>query len=132
MSDVGMKNSRPLSPHLQIYKPIFTMVMSILHRITGAGLYFGTVLVVWWLVAAAAGPGQFEIVNAVYGSIFGQIVLFGFTWALLHHMLGGLRHFIWDMGHGFGPAAREWLARATLGGSVVLTILLWVIGYAVR
>jgi succinate dehydrogenase / fumarate reductase cytochrome b subunit len=132
MSDVGMKNSRPLSPHLQIYKPILTMVMSILHRITGAALYFGTILLAWWLVAAAAGPDYFEFVNEIYGSILGRLVLFGFTWALVHHMLGGMRHFIWDMGHGFGTEAREWLARATIIGSVILTILLWIVGYAVR
>lgn len=132
MSDVGTRNSRPLSPHLQIYKPILTMVMSILHRITGGALYFGTILVAWWLVAAAAGPEYFDFVNTLYGSILGRLVLFGFTWALVHHMLGGMRHFIWDMGRGFGPEAREWLARATIIGSVSLTILLWVVGYAVR
>ena len=132
MPDVGMKNSRPLSPHIQIYKPIMTMVMSIVHRITGAALYFGTILVAWWLVSAAAGPAYFEFVNGIFGSFLGRLVLFGFTWALIHHMLGGLRHFIWDMGYGFGTEAREWLARATIIGSVAVTILLWVIGYAVR
>lgn len=132
MSDAGLKGNRPLSPHLQIYKPILTMVMSILHRITGAALYFGTVLMAWWLIAAAAGPAYFDYVQELYGSILGRLVLFGFTWALVHHMLGGLRHFIWDMGHGFGPEAREWLARATIIGSVTVTILLWIIGYAVR
>ena len=84
MPDVGMKNSRPLSPHIQIYKPIMTMVMSILHRITGAALYFGTILVAWWLVSAAAGPAYFEFVNGIFGSFLGRLVLFGFTWALIH------------------------------------------------
>jgi succinate dehydrogenase / fumarate reductase cytochrome b subunit len=132
MSDVGIKNNRPLSPHLQIYKPIMTMVMSILHRITGGALYFGTILVAWWLVAAAAGPEYFATVSDIYGSILGRLVLFGFTWALVHHMLGGLRHFVWDMGYGFGREAREWMARATIIASVAVTILLWVVGYAVR
>ena len=132
MPDVGMKNSRPLSPHIQIYKPIMTMVMSILHRITGAALYFGTILVAWWLVSAAAGPAYFEFVNGIFGSFLGRLVLFGFTWALIHHMLGGLRHFIWDMGAGFGKEAREWLAKATIIGSVAVTLILWIIGYAVR
>ncbi|MBL6432065.1 MAG: succinate dehydrogenase, cytochrome b556 subunit [Alphaproteobacteria bacterium] len=132
MPDVGMKNSRPLSPHIQIYKPIMTMVMSILHRITGAALYFrhdpGR------LVAGVrgSGTGLFRIRERIFGSFLGRLVLFGFTWALIHHMLGGLRHFIWDMGYGFGTEAREWLARATIIGSVAVTILLWVIGYAVR
>ncbi|WP_417679241.1 succinate dehydrogenase, cytochrome b556 subunit [Roseibium sp.] len=132
MSNADLRGNRPLSPHLQIYKPILTMVMSILHRITGAALYFGTILLAWWLIAAAAGPEYFDFVNGIYGSFIGRLILFGFTWALVHHMLGGLRHFIWDMGAGFGREAREWLARATIIGSVTLTIVLWIIGYAVR
>ncbi len=132
MSNADLRSNRPLSPHLQIYKPILTMVMSILHRITGAALYFGTVLVAWWLIAAAAGPAYFDFVNEIYGSILGRLVLFGFTWALVHHMLGGIRHFIWDMGAGFGEEARNWLAKATIAGSVAITILLWIIGYMVR
>lgn len=131
MSNADMRGNRPLSPHLQIYKPILTMVMSILHRITGAALYFGTILLAWWLIAAAAGPSYFDFVNELYGSIFGRLILFGFTWALVHHMLGGLRHFIWDMGAGFGKEAREWLAKATIIGSVTLTVILWIIGYMV-
>ena len=132
MSNADMRGNRPLSPHLQIYKPILTMVMSILHRITGAALYFGTVLLAWWLIAAAAGPTYFDFVNWLFGTIFGQLVLFGFTWALVHHMLGGVRHFIWDMGAGFGKEARNWLAKATIIGSITLTVILWVIGYVVR
>ena len=132
MSNADLKGNRPLSPHLQIYKPILTMVMSILHRITGAALYFGTALVAWWLIAAAVSPAYFDFVNEIYGSFIGRLILFGFTWALVHHMLGGLRHFIWDMGAGFGRQAREWLARATIIGSVAITIILWIIGYAVR
>lgn len=132
MSNADLRGNRPLSPHLQIYKPILTMVMSILHRITGGALYFGTLLLAWWLVAAASGPAYFDFVNGIFGSIIGRLVLFGYTWALVHHMIGGLRHFIWDMGAGFGREAREWLARATIIGSVSLTLILWVIGYAVR
>ena len=67
--------------------------------------------------------------QAVAGSFIGRLVLFGYTWALLHHMLGGLRHLIWDTGHGFGPAEREWAARATLFGSITLTLLLWIFMY---
>ncbi len=132
MSNADLRGNRPLSPHLQIYKPILTMVMSILHRITGAALYFGIILLAWWLIAAAAGPSYFDFVNEIYGSILGRLILFGFTWALVHHMLGGLRHFIWDMGAGFGKEAREWLAKATIIGSVSLTLILWIIGYMVR
>ncbi|MEM9633582.1 MAG: succinate dehydrogenase, cytochrome b556 subunit [Pseudomonadota bacterium] len=132
MSNPDLRGNRPLSPHLQIYKPILTMVMSILHRITGAALYFGTVLLAWWLIAAAAGPSYFDFVNWLFGTIVGQLVLFGFTWALVHHMLGGIRHFVWDMGAGFGKEARDLLAKATIIGSVTLTVILWIIGYVVR
>lgn len=132
MSNADIKSNRPLSPHLQVFKLILTMAMSIVHRITGAALYVGTIFVAWWLIAAAAGPAYFDFVNGIYGSFLGRLVLFGFTWALVHHMLGGLRHFVWDLGYGFGPEAREWLVRANLIGSIAITILLWIVGYAVR
>jgi succinate dehydrogenase / fumarate reductase, cytochrome b subunit len=125
-------SSRPTSPHLTIFRPLITMVMSIVHRITGAALYFGMVLLAWWLLAAAAGPGPFETANAFFGSWFGRLILFGFTWALIHHLLGGIRHLIWDTGTGYGEAARNGLAWATIIGSVILTLVLWVVGYAVR
>jgi succinate dehydrogenase / fumarate reductase cytochrome b subunit len=123
---------RPLSPHLQIYRPMLTMMMSIVHRITGGALYFGTILLAWWLVAAASGPKAFDTAQWVFGSWVGKLVLFGYTWALLHHMLGGIRHFIWDMGYGFTHPAREHLARATLAGSIVLTVLIWLVAMLVR
>ena len=122
---------RPLSPHLQIYRPALTMLMSIVHRITGAALYFGTLLLVWCLIAAAAGPNAYATVQWFMESLLGRLILFGYTWALLHHMFGGIRHLIWDLGYGFGPSEREWLTVATLAGSVALTILLWFVGYLV-
>lgn len=123
-----LMSDRPLSPHLQIYSPMLTMMMSMAHRLTGMALYFGTVLLVWWLLAAATGPAAYETFLTVAGSIPGLIVLFGFTWALLHHLLGGLRHFIWDTGRGFDLPDIELLARATLGGSLVLTLVIWAAG----
>lgn len=123
-------SNRPLSPHLQIYRPMLSMMMSIVHRITGAALYVGTILLVVWLVAAASGPSAFASVQAIYGSIIGQLVLFGYTWALVHHALGGVRHFIWDLGYGFDHASRELLIKAGLAGSIALTILIWMVGYA--
>lgn len=123
------RRSRPLSPHLQIYRPMLTMMMSIVHRITGAALYFGMLLLAWWLIAAASGPNAYATFEAFIGSFIGRVVLFGYTWALLHHMLGGIRHLIWDTLHGFQPAEREWLTLASLVGSVVLTLVVWVIGY---
>ncbi|MFN3855222.1 MAG: succinate dehydrogenase, cytochrome b556 subunit [Phreatobacter sp.] len=132
MADSKPAIERPLSPHLQIYRPMLTMVMSIVHRITGAALFFGTLLMLWWLIAIASGPAAYASFQWVAGSIIGRLVMFGYTWALFHHMLGGIRHFIWDTGRGFGPAEREWLARATLIGSIVLTVVTWIVAYAVR
>jgi succinate dehydrogenase / fumarate reductase cytochrome b subunit len=131
MSDSRAPVQRPLSPHLTIYHPALTMVMSIAHRITGAALYFGTLLIAWWLVAAATGPNAYAAVQWFMGTIIGRLILFGYTFALIHHMLGGLRYLIWDTGRGFGPSEREWLVRANLFGSVTLTVVLWVIGYLV-
>ncbi len=123
---------RPLSPHLSIYKPMLTTMMSIMHRITGMALYFGMALFVWWLFAAAHSPEYFDFVQGFIGSWFGRLVLFGFTWTLVHHGLGGLRHLIWDTGRGFGLVTIEWTARATIAGSVTLTLLIWIVAYAAR
>jgi len=125
----GPRRARPLSPHLQVYKMMLTFVMSGFHRISGFVLYFGVVLLAWWLIAAAAGPNAYANVEWFMGSWIGRLVLLGYTWALLHHMLGGIRHLIWDTIHGFEPAEREMLALATLVGSISLTVVVWVVGY---
>jgi len=119
------RTERPLSPHLQIYAPLINMVMSIVHRITGGALYFGTLLLAWWLLAAATGPQHLATANWFFGSIIGQIVLFGYTWALIHHALGGIRHLIWDTVHGFDLKTVDTLCWSTILGSVTLTVLLW-------
>jgi succinate dehydrogenase / fumarate reductase cytochrome b subunit len=129
MADTRRAVERPLSPHLSIYKPMLTMMMSITHRITGAALFFGTLLLTWWLLAAASGPTAYAKVQAFMGSIIGLLILFGYTWALIHHMLGGIRHLIWDTGRGFGPVEREWLTLANIVGSVGLTLLIWIVGF---
>jgi succinate dehydrogenase / fumarate reductase cytochrome b subunit len=131
MSETHSPANRPLSPHLSIYRPMMTMMMSIAHRITGAAVYFAMLLLVWWLMAAAAGPNAYAILQGFMGSIIGQLILIGCTWALLHHALGGIRHLIWDIGYGFEPTEREWLANATLIGSIGLTIVLWVAGFMI-
>lgn len=123
---------RPLSPHLQIYRPMLTMMMSIAHRITGAALYVGTLLLAWWLLAIATDAKAYAQVNFVLTSLVGRVVLFGFTWALFHHLMGGIRHFIWDTGKGMEHPAREYLALATLIGGLVLNVIVWAIVYAVR
>jgi succinate dehydrogenase / fumarate reductase cytochrome b subunit len=125
----GPQRSRPLSPHLQIYRPMLTMTMSIVHRITGAALYFGMLLLAWWLIAAASGPNAYANFEWFMDSLIGRIVLFGYTWALLHHTLGGIRHLIWDTLHGLEPESREMLTVATLVGSISLTLVVWVVGY---
>jgi succinate dehydrogenase / fumarate reductase cytochrome b subunit len=119
--------ARPLSPHLQIYRWSWTMAMSIAHRATGVALYCGTLLIALWLVAAASGPGPYETAQAIAGSFLGRLVLFGYTFALLHHMVGGLRHFIWDMGRGFEPQARMNLAKYSVLVSGGLTVLVWAV-----
>jgi succinate dehydrogenase / fumarate reductase, cytochrome b subunit len=128
MAEAKVPAERPLSPHLTIYRPMLSMMMSIVHRITGTALYFGTLLLVWWLLAAASGPTAYAAFQSAAASFIGRIVLFGYTWALIHHMLGGMRYLIWDTGRGFGAAEREWLLRANLVGSILLTIILWVVG----
>jgi succinate dehydrogenase / fumarate reductase cytochrome b subunit len=131
MADTKAPVQRPLSPHLTIYHPALTMMMSIAHRITGAALYVGAILVVWWLIAAASGPNGYAAVQWFMGTIIGRIILFGYTWALIHHMLGGVRYLIWDTGRGLGPSEREWLVGAALFGSITLTVVLWLVGYLV-
>ncbi len=125
-------DKRPLSPHLQVYKPQLTSMLSILHRLTGVALAAGTLLLVWWLVAAAAGPEAFGTVQAFVGSWLGRLLLLGWTFALLYHLCNGVRHLVWDVGWGFELTqvyASGWIV---VGASVGLTILVWILGYAAR
>ena len=129
IDSIRLTQARPLSPHLLVYTPMLTMMMSIAHRITGAALYVGTLLLAWFLIALAAGSGPFAAVAAVYRSWLGILVLIGFSWALFHHLLGGIRHFIWDLGYGMDHPEREYLAQGTLYGGIALTILVWVVAW---
>ena len=108
------------------------MAMSIIHRITGAALYFGTVLVAWWLIAAASGAEAFETVSWFFGTIIGRLILFGYTWALMHHLLGGLKHLMQDTGAGLEKQFTTRMAILQPIVSIILTILIWVVGYSVR
>ena len=119
------QSRRPLSPHLSVYRPMLTMMMSIAHRITGAALYLGTLLLAWWLIAASADAVSFSWAAGFMNSLFGRLILFGFTWALFHHLLGGIRHFIWESGRGMEHPEREYLAMGTLIGGLALTVLIW-------
>ncbi len=126
----GAAKPRPLSPHLSIYKPIPTMMMSIAHRITGGALYVGTLLVAWWLLAAAAGPEAFATADGFMTSIFGKLILFGFTFALVHHMLGGIKHLVQDTGEGLDRDFTTRLAKMHPVASIVLTFLIWLLAAA--
>lgn len=132
MSKSAATRARPLSPHLFIYKPIPTMMISIVHRITGAALYFGILLVAAWLLAAATSEAWFNAVSAIYGSWFGLVILFCYTWALLHHMVGGVRHMIMDMGLGLEKHFATRVAIALPFISIALTVVLWIVGYMAR
>ncbi len=109
---------RPLSPHLQTYRWTLTMALSIVHRLTGVALYFGTLLLAWWLIAAASGPGAYANVQAFTSSFIGRLIV-------------GIRHFVWDLGYGFKPNEREALTWGALIGGISLTVLLWVAAYAI-
>jgi succinate dehydrogenase / fumarate reductase cytochrome b subunit len=123
---------RPLSPHLQIYRPQITSVLSITHRITGAALAVGTLLLVYWLIAVAGGPDTYDAAQSIIGSLIGRVLLFGWSWALFYHLANGIRHLFWDMGRGFE------LRTVTVGGwsvviiSFALTLATWIAGYAMR
>jgi succinate dehydrogenase / fumarate reductase cytochrome b subunit len=123
---------RPLSPHLGIYRPQINMVMSIVHRLTGMALYAGTLLLAAWLIAAATGEQAFAVVSELLGHPIGKLVLLGYTWALVHHMLGGIRHLIWDTGRGLEPRTADALAWLTILGSLALTAALWAAAIQLR
>jgi succinate dehydrogenase / fumarate reductase, cytochrome b subunit len=118
---------RPISPHLQIYSPLVNMMMSIVHRITGVGLYIGTLLLAFYLASAASGPAAFAYASWLFSTPIGLLILFGYTWVLFHHMLGGVRHMIWDTGRGFDLATVDKLCWGSLIASVSLTILVWIV-----
>ena len=126
------RSDRPLSPHLQIYRPQWTMVLSMLHRITGVGLGLGALLLAWWLVAAASGPEAFSAAQAVMRSIPGRCVLLGLTFSLFYHLSNGIRHLFWDVGIGFELKAARASGWFVLALAVVLTLASWYAGYAMR
>lgn len=132
MADAKASVARPLSPHLQIYRWTWTMAMSIFHRATGCALYAGTVLVAVWLLAMASGPVAYDRVSWFFGTPIGLLLLFGYTWALMHHMLGGVRHLTWDTGVGFDPGTRMMMARMTAILSPILTVLIWIVAFVMR
>ncbi len=122
MADVNRGN-RPLSPHLSIYRPQITSMLSILHRVTGIGLVAGGVGVVWWLLAAATDARYFRVIDGLWTSWVGNFVWVCLLWAFSYHLLNGIRHLVWDTGHGLEIASVTRSGQAVLIGSVVLTII---------
>ncbi|MSO85540.1 MAG: succinate dehydrogenase, cytochrome b556 subunit [Rhodospirillales bacterium] len=122
--------TRPLSPHLQIYRPQITSTLSILHRITGVGLVLGAVLLAYWLAAAAYGPEAFARTNAFLVSGFGRLVLFGLTFAFFYHLANGIRHLAWDIGLGFKMKTLNVTGIVVVAAAIALTLAAWVAAYA--
>jgi len=125
--------SRPLSPHIQIYRWPITMAMSIAHRVSGGALYFGTLFLAAWLIAIASGEEAFNFVNALFNSAVGRTLLFLYTAGLVHHLVGGVRHLFWDS----RPALLDKqlatkTAWVTIAISLSVTLSIWLAGYALR
>ncbi len=125
----GKLVQRPLSPHLQVYTPQLTSILSIMNRVTGIAVSIGTLLLVWWLVAAATGPVAFDRVQGFIGSPIGLFMLFGWTASLFYHLLGGLRHLAWDAGYGYDLPQTHASGWAVVIGTVVATVLTWAAGF---
>ena len=123
-----INTDRPLSPHLQVYRPQITSVLSIIHRATGVALAFGLVMLVWWLVAGAAGPAAYETVRDFSGSVIGRLVLFGWSFALFYHLCNGIRHLFWDAGYGYDLDTAARSGWAVMFATLVLTVIAWGIG----
>ncbi len=120
------QNHRPLSPHLQIYKPQFTSVMSILHRLTGIAAAFGLLLLTWWLAVTSAGGEHWHRANAVFANPLIVLILFLWSAALIYHLCNGIRHLIWDAGHCLTLTAARKAGRVVQIATAALTLLLWI------
>ena len=116
---------RPISPHLQVYKISFTMIMSMMHRISGFILYLGSFIFLSWYLSILLGQDTYNFINYFFSFSIIKFGLFLFTWIFFHHLFGGIRHFIWDFGLGFELNSIEWLARLTVLFSFVSSLLLW-------
>jgi len=127
----GKLVNRPLSPHLQVYKPQISSALSIFHRITGCALGAGTLLLTLWLVSAASGEGAFSVVQALLASWIGILILIGFTAALFYHFCNGIRHLAWDAGKGYELPVMHRTGILVLAATAVLTVGFWVIGFLV-
>ena len=118
-------SQRPLSPHLQIYRPQLTSVLSILHRVTGIVIAVGALLLAWWLWAAASGPAEYQVAHQFFNSLPGKVLLFVWTLCTFYHLCNGIRHLVWDAGYGFELPAAYRSGKIVLGASVILTVAVW-------
>ena len=125
------QSERPLSPHLQIYRPQLTSILSITHRAAGVALAVGTLLLVYWVVAAASGPEAYAGAQRCIGSWLGRLALLGWTAALFYHLCNGIRHLGWDAGYGFELKTAYATGYAVLAGTAILTVLAWILAYSV-
>ncbi|MET3589151.1 succinate dehydrogenase / fumarate reductase cytochrome b subunit [Bartonella silvatica] len=123
---------RPCSPHVSIYRWTITMAMSIAHRITGIALYLGMVFLAIWLIAVSCGAESFKTVHQIYSSWFGLFILFLYTLAGVHHIVGGIRHMVWDMKTCLlAKEKATMVAWATVFVSLIVTLIIWIIGYSI-
>ncbi|HLK26006.1 MAG TPA: succinate dehydrogenase, cytochrome b556 subunit [Caulobacteraceae bacterium] len=116
---------RPLSPHILAWRWHVTMATSILHRLTGAALYVGALILVGWALALASGPDAYDLYAGALGSPLGLIVLIGLSLCLFFHLANGIRHLVWDFGRGFAPKTADATAWLVLAIAVAATVALW-------
>lgn len=129
MTQAAKPSARPLSPHLQVYRLPLAAWLSISHRITGIGLTLGTLLLTWWVAAAAYGPDAYATFAEFIGSPFGYFILFGFSVALFFHLCNGLRHLLWDAGKNFSIADTKRSNVFVIAGTVILTAIAWLAAF---
>ena len=125
-------DDRPLSPDLQIYRPQLTSVLSITHRLTGVALSIGSPLLVYWLIAAAAGPSAYSALHGFLASWLGLLLLLGWTFSLFFHLCNGIRHLFWDAGYGFDLQTIYASGWAVVAASIGLTLTAWIISFGMR
>lgn len=123
--------SRPLSPHIGIYRPQITSVLSILHRATGVFLCFGAAVFAWWLIALSLGPEPYAAVRSALGSWLGRLLLFAWTFSFFFHLCNGVRHLFWDAGIGFELRTVHASGMAVVAASIALTLIAFGLAYAV-
>ena len=120
-----MSKPRPLSPHLQIYKPQITSALSIFHRMTGIALSLGSILFVLWLVTLSLGEKYYYYYLIFSRSWFGTIILIAFTFAFNYHLSNGIRHLFWDFGYGYDLQTVNKSGFAVIFSSIILTVIVW-------